>query len=248
MLTLTPDNKETTGQHRPTREDEGSWAYSLQLLDKTIQGVTKVSPASLVWRTGSLSEGAYVSDAEGTSGVITRIKHHVAFITTTATSTVTSSSEQYPISAIEGLEDALAKKADLDEGKVKTEQIPIDWISDQISSPNQPLAQNIVAAENISAYHFVAVDENNQLINAGSQHPRPIGMIKTAVLIGETAAVYTTGVFTSSGWDFELNKPLLLGNFGEPTQTDVQSVIVYVGTVIDPHTFVMRISEPYFNL
>jgi hypothetical protein len=258
MLSLPNDNKDQDcPRHLPK---QNSWAVSLKLLNTTIQGLTKISPAQLTWRVGNLSKGANVSDAQGTMGVITEIKPHVISVITTSISggeSVASGVQpthqqltgrdlpaQHPISAITGLTSALEGKADLDDGQIVTDQIPLEWIISNVTINEQSITRQIVAAENISAYRFVAVNDNQQIVRAGRDYPHAVGFITTAVSASDTAKVYLSGIFTRQLWNFNVNKPLFLSESGEPVQSSVQSIIVYVGTVIDPHTFVMRISIP----
>jgi hypothetical protein len=258
MLSLPNDNKNPPCPPQPFKNG-GSWAYSLKTLTTEIQGRTKVTAAQLTWRTGHLSKGAYVSDADGTTGVITEIKPHVIVVTTTSVSGGEAStpesttshtqltgrelSDQHPIGAVTGLAAELDSKADLEDGKVQTDQIPLTWIADNITVTSSDTKQ-FVAAENISASRFVAVNENQQIVRAGTEYPYVIGFITTAVMSGETATVHLSGTFTRQAWNFDINKPLMLSESGEPVQTGVQSILVYVGTVIDTHTFVMRLSIP----
>lgn len=94
--------------------------------------------------------------------------------------------------------------------------------SETNASTNQ-YSDPIVASGALSALRLVIVNESGQLAYADaatvSHAFRLVGLLPSAVVLGESIAVLTDGLISDSGWNWTLGSPIFVGSNGTLTQT-----------------------------
>jgi hypothetical protein len=102
------------------------------------------------------------------------------------------------------------------------------------------------AAELIASYRLVTCDPVGKIIRADWAHPEVLGLITKSVDAGEKTQVLVFGVAENPDWDFDLKRPIVLGNDGKPVQafTASFSVITRVGRPLAKDSFLTAIESP----
>jgi hypothetical protein len=102
------------------------------------------------------------------------------------------------------------------------------------------------AAETINAHRLVACDQSGKIITANWERPNAIGLVTQSVTAGETVKVLVFGVVRHDGWRFDLTRPIVLNNAGQPVQSDVSffPVLTRVGRPLSVDSFLAAIESP----
>jgi hypothetical protein len=103
------------------------------------------------------------------------------------------------------------------------------------------------AAMSISGHRLVSCDVSGKIVLADWEHPGVIGLITQAVEAGSKVRVVVFGVVKHiGGWSFDLVRPILLNNQGEPVQSNVSNypVITRVGRPVSVDSFLVTVELP----